>query len=218
MIPLTGARQRAAADTAELEEVAKQVVSEKGPRIADKFGTMIEIPRAAVTAGGIATLAEFFRFGTNDLTQMTYGFSAVTTRSATSCSSMSTTGFADQPVPDHRPRRRGPADGDCVQEGRRTRPTWKWASVASMVVTRIRSNGATSSASTTSPVRPSACRLPGWRRLRPPSPRRKPTRLRKPRQPGKPEAQFYGSQRPLRSSAPRTRKGRETESSRPLYS
>jgi len=40
-----------------------------------KFGTMIEIPRAAVTAGEIAVLAEFFSFGTNDLTQMTFGYS-----------------------------------------------------------------------------------------------------------------------------------------------
>ena len=40
-----------------------------------KFGTMIEIPRAALTAGEIAGVAEFFSFGTNDLTQMTYGYS-----------------------------------------------------------------------------------------------------------------------------------------------
>jgi pyruvate,orthophosphate dikinase len=40
-----------------------------------KFGTMIEIPRAAVTAGEIAKLAQFFSFGTNDLTQMTFGYS-----------------------------------------------------------------------------------------------------------------------------------------------
>ena len=55
--------------------VAKTVMEEKGVNFTYKFGTMIEIPRAAVTAGEIAGLAEFFSFGTNDLTQMTWGFS-----------------------------------------------------------------------------------------------------------------------------------------------
>ena len=50
-------------------------MEEKGVHFHYKFGTMIEIPRAAVTAGEIATLAEFFSFGTNDLTQMTFGYS-----------------------------------------------------------------------------------------------------------------------------------------------
>ena len=50
------------------------------------FGTMIEMPRAALTAGEIAEYAEFFSFGTNDLTQMTYGYLAVTTPKASSCS------------------------------------------------------------------------------------------------------------------------------------
>jgi pyruvate, orthophosphate dikinase len=50
-------------------------MEEKGVNFFYKFGTMIEIPRAAVTAGEIAKLAEFFSFGTNDLTQMTFGYS-----------------------------------------------------------------------------------------------------------------------------------------------
>ncbi|MFT3893358.1 MAG: hypothetical protein QM730_17155 [Anaerolineales bacterium] len=50
-------------------------MSEKNVKFAYKFGTMIEIPRAAVTAGEVAERAEFFSFGTNDLTQMTYGYS-----------------------------------------------------------------------------------------------------------------------------------------------
>ncbi len=62
-------------DPAPLERIAKQVMEEKGVTFSYKFGTMIEIPRAAVTASEIATLAEFFSFGTNDLTQMTYGYS-----------------------------------------------------------------------------------------------------------------------------------------------
>ncbi len=58
-----------------LEEVAQQVMRERGVSFPYKFGTMIEIPRAALTAGDIARVAEFFSFGTNDLTQMTFGFS-----------------------------------------------------------------------------------------------------------------------------------------------
>jgi pyruvate,orthophosphate dikinase len=50
-------------------------MDEKQVKFHYKFGTMIEIPRAAVTAGEIATVAEFFSFGTNDLTQMTFGYS-----------------------------------------------------------------------------------------------------------------------------------------------
>jgi pyruvate,orthophosphate dikinase len=57
-----------------LEEVAQEVMAEKG-EVDYKFGTMIEIPRAALTAGEMAEVAEFFSFGTNDLTQMTFGIS-----------------------------------------------------------------------------------------------------------------------------------------------
>ncbi len=55
--------------------VADQVIAENKVKMTYKIGTMIEIPRAAVTADQIASYAEFFSFGTNDLTQMTYGFS-----------------------------------------------------------------------------------------------------------------------------------------------
>jgi pyruvate,orthophosphate dikinase len=58
-----------------LEKVAKEVMEAEGVNVAYKFGTMIEIPRAALTSGEIAGVAEFFSFGTNDLTQMTYGYS-----------------------------------------------------------------------------------------------------------------------------------------------
>jgi pyruvate,orthophosphate dikinase len=75
MIPLTGHVNELKVIQPELEEVAKQVMTEKKMNIEYKFGTMIEIPRAAVTAGEIATLAQFFSFGTNDLTQMTFGYS-----------------------------------------------------------------------------------------------------------------------------------------------
>ncbi len=75
MIPLTGTVNELKWIQPRLVRIAKQVMEEKGVTFSYKFGTMIEIPRAAVTAGEIAELAEFFSFGTNDLTQMTFGYS-----------------------------------------------------------------------------------------------------------------------------------------------
>ncbi|TMF97752.1 MAG: pyruvate, phosphate dikinase, partial [Chloroflexi bacterium] len=75
MIPLAGTVAELRAVHAELKPVAEQVQKEAGIRVPYKFGTMIEIPRAALTAGEIAEEAEFFSFGTNDLTQTTFGFS-----------------------------------------------------------------------------------------------------------------------------------------------
>jgi pyruvate,orthophosphate dikinase len=59
----------------ELEATAQQVMQEQGIQVEYKFGTMIEVPRAALTADEIAQAAQFFSFGTNDLTQMTFAFS-----------------------------------------------------------------------------------------------------------------------------------------------
>jgi pyruvate,orthophosphate dikinase len=75
MIPLAGHVNEIKVIQPALEEVAKAVMEEQGVEVEYKFGTMIEIPRAALTAGEIAEVAEFFSFGTNDLTQMTFGFS-----------------------------------------------------------------------------------------------------------------------------------------------
>ncbi len=75
MIPLTGTVNELKWIQPRLERIAKQVMEEKKVKFHYKFGTMIEIPRAAVTAGEVASLAEFFSFGTNDLTQMTFGYS-----------------------------------------------------------------------------------------------------------------------------------------------
>ncbi len=75
MIPLTGHVNELKAIQPRLIEIAKDVMKEKGVDFTYKFGTMIEIPRAAVTAKEIAEVAEFFSFGTNDLTQMTFGYS-----------------------------------------------------------------------------------------------------------------------------------------------
>ena len=75
MIPLAGTLAELRVVHQELKPVVEQVQKEKGVRVTYKFGTMIEIPRAALTAGEIATEAEFFSFGTNDLTQTTFGYS-----------------------------------------------------------------------------------------------------------------------------------------------
>ena len=75
MIPLTGTVKELEWIQPRLERIAKTVMNEKKVQFTYKFGTMIEIPRACVTAAEIATRAEFFSFGTNDLTQMTFGYS-----------------------------------------------------------------------------------------------------------------------------------------------
>jgi pyruvate,orthophosphate dikinase len=75
MIPLTSHVNELKVQQAALETVAKEVMKEQGLEIDYKFGTMIEIPRAALTAREFAEYAEFFSFGTNDLTQTTFGIS-----------------------------------------------------------------------------------------------------------------------------------------------
>ena len=75
MIPLVGEVKELAYVKGIVEETIKAVFAERGETCEYMIGTMIEIPRAAVTADEIAKEAEFFSFGTNDLTQMTFGFS-----------------------------------------------------------------------------------------------------------------------------------------------
>ncbi|WP_332833622.1 pyruvate, phosphate dikinase [Clostridium perfringens] len=75
MIPLIGEIKELKYVKNVVVETAKTVMEEKGVQLDYKVGTMIEIPRAALTADKIAEEAEFFSFGTNDLTQMTFGFS-----------------------------------------------------------------------------------------------------------------------------------------------
>ena len=75
MIPLVGAVQELEIAREEAERVLAQVAEETGTDVPALIGTMIEVPRAALTAAEIAQYAEFFSFGTNDLTQMAWGFS-----------------------------------------------------------------------------------------------------------------------------------------------
>jgi len=75
MVPLVGELKELKYIKDIIVKTAEKVMEEKGVKIEYKVGTMIEVPRAALTADEIAKEAEFFSFGTNDLTQMTYGFS-----------------------------------------------------------------------------------------------------------------------------------------------
>jgi pyruvate, orthophosphate dikinase len=75
MIPLVATVQELELVRADIEKVVESIESETGVRPDYKIGTMIELPRAVMAAGEIAGAAEFFSFGTNDLTQMTWGFS-----------------------------------------------------------------------------------------------------------------------------------------------
>ncbi|HVC39116.1 MAG TPA: pyruvate, phosphate dikinase [Candidatus Dormibacteraeota bacterium] len=75
MVPLVGHVEELRRSREVIQATLKQVAKEQGVRLDVKIGTMIEVPRAALTAGQVAEQAEFFSFGTNDLTQMTYGVS-----------------------------------------------------------------------------------------------------------------------------------------------
>ena len=75
MIPLVGHVNELKEVRRQLEAVAQEITAEAGSAVEYKFGTMIELPRAALTADQIAQVADFFSFGTNDLTQTTFGIS-----------------------------------------------------------------------------------------------------------------------------------------------
>ncbi len=75
MIPLVGHPNELRVVEDRLRPLAERIMAEQGVRVRYKFGTMIEVPRACVVAGEIARRAEFFSFGSNDLTQMIFGFS-----------------------------------------------------------------------------------------------------------------------------------------------
>jgi pyruvate,orthophosphate dikinase len=75
MVPLIGTAKEFQMQETIIRKVAAEVQAEKGVKVDFMVGTMIEIPRAALTANEVAANAEFFSFGTNDLTQMTFGYS-----------------------------------------------------------------------------------------------------------------------------------------------
>ena len=80
MIPLVGTRNEMALERERLEKVVKAVFESEGVQVAYKFGACMEVPRACIVAGQIAETAEFFSYGTNDLTQTTLATRAMTPR------------------------------------------------------------------------------------------------------------------------------------------
>jgi pyruvate,orthophosphate dikinase len=122
MIPLTAHVNELAVQRATLEAEARTVMAEQGIDIDYQFGTMIEIPRAALTADQIAEYAEFISFGTNDLTQMTFGISRDDAEKAFLVS------YLEQGILERNPFATIDVDGVgaliemAIQKGRATRP------------------------------------------------------------------------------------------------
>jgi cellulose biosynthesis protein BcsQ len=126
-----------------------------------QVGTMIEIPRAALTAGEIAKEAEFFSFGTNDLTQMTFGFSRDDAAKFLGA-------YYDHKIYESDPFQHldqigvGKLVKMAAKRAAPTRPDLGWASAASTAAIRPPWSSATTSAWTTCPARPSVCPSPVW--------------------------------------------------------
>ena len=105
MIPLVGSVQELEIIRADSVKVLAEVAQESGVDFPALIGTMIELPRAAMTAGQIAEAAEFFSFGTNDLTQTTWGFSRDDVEAAFFSTYLEMGIFGDQSLRDPRHRR-----------------------------------------------------------------------------------------------------------------
>jgi pyruvate,orthophosphate dikinase len=122
MIPLTCHINELNVQQTALEAVAQEVMEEKGIEISYKFGTMIEIPRAALTADEIAEVAQFFSFGTNDLTQTTFGISRDDAESGFLMEYIQQGILKDNPFATIDPQGVGKLMQIAVEAGRKTRP------------------------------------------------------------------------------------------------
>ncbi len=122
MIPLVGTLAELSVVKAELEPLARAVQDERGVEVPYKFGTMIELPRAALVAGEIAKEAEFFSFGTNDLTQTTFGYSRDDAEGKFIVRYLELKILKANPFETIDPDGVGRLMGWAVQEGRATRP------------------------------------------------------------------------------------------------
>ena len=124
MVPLIGTAEEFLRIDARVRDIAREVQRKSGQRVRFSVGTMIEIPRAALIAGAIAERAEFFSFGTNDLTQMTFGYSRDDVAKFLPA-------YVEQRIVPNDPFQSLDADGVgrlieiCVEEGRRARPKLK---------------------------------------------------------------------------------------------
>ena len=129
MIPLVGEVKELKFVKDVVVKVADELIAAAGVEMKYQVGTMIEIPRAALTAGEIAKEAEFFSFGTNDLTQMTFGFSVMMPPS--SWRILREQDLRERSVPASGSDRRWQAGQDGCPRRRETRPIWVWVSAAS---------------------------------------------------------------------------------------
>jgi pyruvate,orthophosphate dikinase len=122
MIPLTSHVNELKVQQTALEAVALEVMQERGVKIDYKFGTMIEIPRAALTASEVAEYAQFFSFGTNDLTQTTFGISRDDAESGFLMEYLEKAILTENPFASIDEAGVGRLMQWAVQEGRKTRP------------------------------------------------------------------------------------------------
>ncbi len=122
MIPLTSHINELRTQQTALEAVAKEVMEEQGIEVDYKFGTMIEIPRAALTADEIAEVAQFFSFGTNDLTQTTFGISRDDAESGFLMEYIQRGILKENPFASIDANGVGKLMGLAVEAGRKTRP------------------------------------------------------------------------------------------------
>jgi pyruvate,orthophosphate dikinase len=123
MIPLVSHVGELDAMVGPLTQVAEKVLAEAGVKVPMMFGTMIEIPRAALTAGEIAGPAEFFSFGTNDLTQTTYGISRDDAETGFLVHYLQTRMLTDNPFTSIDPEGVGRLMQIAIDEGRKARET-----------------------------------------------------------------------------------------------
>ncbi|MBL8058771.1 MAG: pyruvate, phosphate dikinase [Anaerolineales bacterium] len=123
MIPLTAHISELKLQQTVLEEEAKRVMAERKAKIKYEFGTMIEIPRAALTADEIAEYAQFFSFGTNDLTQTTFGISRDDAETGFLMEYLEKGILKDNPFASIDPNGVGKLMDMAVKAGRATRPT-----------------------------------------------------------------------------------------------
>ncbi|MCE9575304.1 MAG: pyruvate, phosphate dikinase [Deltaproteobacteria bacterium] len=122
MIPLIAHTNELRLEQTMLEEVARQVMDAAGQHVEYAFGTMIEIPRAAITADQIAEDAQFFSFGTNDLTQTTFGISRDDAETGFLTEYLKKGILAENPFATLDERGVGKLMGIAIELGRKTRP------------------------------------------------------------------------------------------------
>jgi pyruvate,orthophosphate dikinase len=125
MIPLVGFESELSRLRGLLERVAKETMKEADVNVPYQFGTMIELPRAALTAGEIARDAEFFSFGTNDLTQTTLGLSRDDAEASFLTRYLEEGLLPDNPFETIDPSGVGRLIRIAVEEGRKTRADLK---------------------------------------------------------------------------------------------